>query len=61
LINPRTRNFLVVYYSDPFLVSGRADALSGRYINANRDKEEDLVRRTEEIQREDLHILALRT
>jgi hypothetical protein len=44
-----------------FLVSGRADALSGRYINANRDKEEDLVRRTEEIQREDLHILALRT
>jgi NAD(P)-dependent dehydrogenase (short-subunit alcohol dehydrogenase family) len=44
-----------------FLVSGRADALSGRYINANRDNAEELVRRAEEIQRDDLHILALRT
>jgi NAD(P)-dependent dehydrogenase (short-subunit alcohol dehydrogenase family) len=44
-----------------FLVSGRADALSGRYINANQDNEEELVRRAEEIQREDLHILTLRT
>ena len=44
-----------------FLVSGRADVLSGRYMNANRDNEDDLVRRAEEIQRDDLHILALRT
>jgi NAD(P)-dependent dehydrogenase (short-subunit alcohol dehydrogenase family) len=43
-----------------FLVSGRADALSGRFILVQ-DQEEDLVRRAEEIQREDLHILTLRT
>jgi NAD(P)-dependent dehydrogenase (short-subunit alcohol dehydrogenase family) len=43
-----------------FLVSGRADALSGRFILVE-DKEEELVRRAEEIQREDLHILTLRT
>jgi NAD(P)-dependent dehydrogenase (short-subunit alcohol dehydrogenase family) len=43
-----------------FLASGRADALSGRYIHAQ-DKEEELVRRAAEIQREDLHILTLRT
>ena len=43
-----------------FLVSGSADALSGRYIRAQ-DNEEELVRRTAEIQREDLHILTLRT
>jgi NAD(P)-dependent dehydrogenase (short-subunit alcohol dehydrogenase family) len=43
-----------------FLVSGRADALSGRFILVQ-DKEEELVRRTEEIRREDLHILTLRT
>lgn len=43
-----------------FLVSGRADALSGRYIRVQ-DNEEELVRRAEEIRRDDLHILALRT
>ena len=43
-----------------FLVSGRADALSGRFILVQ-DNAEELVRRAEEIQREDLHILALRT
>ena len=43
-----------------FLVSGRADALSGRCIRVQ-DKEEELVRRAEEIRRDDLHILALRT
>jgi hypothetical protein len=43
-----------------FLVSGRADALSGRFILVE-DNEEELVRRAAEIQREDLHILTLRT
>jgi NAD(P)-dependent dehydrogenase (short-subunit alcohol dehydrogenase family) len=43
-----------------FLVSGRADALSGRFIRAQ-DNEEDLVRRAEEIQRDDLHTVTLRT
>jgi len=42
-----------------FLVSGRADALSGRFLLVE-DTEEELVRRAEEIQREDLHILTLR-
>ncbi len=43
-----------------FLVSGRADALSGRFIRAQ-DNEEALVRRAEEIQRDDLHVVTLRT
>jgi NAD(P)-dependent dehydrogenase (short-subunit alcohol dehydrogenase family) len=43
-----------------FLVSGRADALSGRLIRAQ-DNEEELVRRAEEIQRDDLHTVTLRT
>jgi NAD(P)-dependent dehydrogenase (short-subunit alcohol dehydrogenase family) len=43
-----------------FLVSGSVDALSGRFLRVQ-DKEEELVRRAEEIQREDLHILTLRT
>jgi NAD(P)-dependent dehydrogenase (short-subunit alcohol dehydrogenase family) len=42
-----------------FLVSGKADALSGRFIQVE-DDEDDLVRRAEEIRRDDLHILALR-
>jgi NAD(P)-dependent dehydrogenase (short-subunit alcohol dehydrogenase family) len=42
-----------------FLVSGRADALSGRFIEA-RDNEDDLARRAEEIQRNDLHTVTLR-
>jgi hypothetical protein len=43
-----------------FLVSGRADALSGRYIRAQ-DNENELVHRAEEIQRDDLHTVTLRT
>ena len=43
-----------------FLVSGRADALSGRFIRAQ-DNEEELVRRVEEIRRDDLHVVTLRT
>jgi NAD(P)-dependent dehydrogenase (short-subunit alcohol dehydrogenase family) len=43
-----------------FLVSGRADALTGRHIRVQ-NSEADLVRRAEVIQREDLHVLALRT
>jgi len=43
-----------------FLVSGRADALSGRLIRAQ-DNEEELLRRAEEIQRDDLHTVTLRT
>jgi NAD(P)-dependent dehydrogenase (short-subunit alcohol dehydrogenase family) len=43
-----------------FLVSGRADALSGRFIRAQ-DNEDDLMRRAEEIQRNDLHTVTLRT
>ena len=43
-----------------FLVSGRADALSGRFIRAQ-DNEDELMRRAEEIQRNDLHTVTLRT
>jgi NAD(P)-dependent dehydrogenase (short-subunit alcohol dehydrogenase family) len=43
-----------------FLVSGKADALSGRFIRAQ-DNEEELVRRAEEIRRDDLHVVTLRT
>lgn len=43
-----------------FLVSGRADALSGRFIRAQ-DNEDELVHRAEEIQRNDLHTVTLRT
>jgi NAD(P)-dependent dehydrogenase (short-subunit alcohol dehydrogenase family) len=43
-----------------FLASGRADALSGCYIGINYDLE-DLVRRAEEIQRDELYTLHLRT
>jgi NAD(P)-dependent dehydrogenase (short-subunit alcohol dehydrogenase family) len=43
-----------------FLVSGRADKLSGRFIRAQ-DNEEELLRRAEEIQRDDLHTVTLRT
>jgi NAD(P)-dependent dehydrogenase (short-subunit alcohol dehydrogenase family) len=44
-----------------FLVSGRADALSGRFIRATDDDETLLVQRSEEIQRNDLHTVTLRT
>src|SRR5262249_741183 len=43
-----------------FLVSARADALSGRFIHAT-DAEEALVRRTDEIRQENLHVLTVRT
>ena len=43
-----------------FLVSGKADALAGRFIRAL-DNEEELVRRAEEIRRDDLHVVTLRT
>jgi 3-oxoacyl-[acyl-carrier protein] reductase len=43
-----------------FAVSGRADALTGRFIHA-RDDEEALLRRAPEIVRDDLHVPGLRT
>jgi NAD(P)-dependent dehydrogenase (short-subunit alcohol dehydrogenase family) len=43
-----------------FLVSGRADALSGRFIRTQ-DNKEELLRRAEEIQRDDLYAVTLRT
>ena len=43
-----------------FLVSGRGDALSGCFIHA-RDDEDALVRRANEIRRDNLHVLAVRT
>jgi hypothetical protein len=43
-----------------FLVSGRADTLSGRFIRAE-DNEEELVSRAAEIQRDELHTVTLRT
>jgi NAD(P)-dependent dehydrogenase (short-subunit alcohol dehydrogenase family) len=42
------------------LATGRADALSGRYINV-RDDFEDLLRRSEQIQKDDLLTLRLRS
>ena len=42
------------------LASGRADALSGRFISV-RDDLDDLLRRAADIQRDDLHTLRLRT
>jgi len=42
------------------LASGRADALAGRYIHAEHDDVEDLIRRAAEIEREDLNAIRLR-
>jgi NAD(P)-dependent dehydrogenase (short-subunit alcohol dehydrogenase family) len=42
------------------LASGRADALSGRYIHAEHDDVDDLAPRAEEIAREDLNAIRLR-
>ena len=42
------------------LASGRADALSGRYIHAEHDDVEDLARRAEEIVANDLNAIRLR-
>jgi NAD(P)-dependent dehydrogenase (short-subunit alcohol dehydrogenase family) len=42
------------------LASGRADALAGRYIHAEHDDIEDLIRRAETIAAEDLNAIRLR-
>lgn len=42
------------------LASGRADALVGRYIHAEHDDVEDLIRRADEILAEDLNAIRLR-
>ena len=41
------------------LASGRADALSGRYIHAEHDDVDDLVARADEIRRDDLNAIRL--
>jgi len=41
------------------LASGRADALSGRYIHAEHDDIEDLIRRADEIRANDLNAIRL--
>jgi len=42
------------------LASGRADALAGRYIHAEHDDIEDLIRRVDEVKRDDLNAIRLR-
>ena len=42
------------------LASGRADALAGRYLHAEHDDIEDLIRRADEIERDDLNAIRLR-
>jgi hypothetical protein len=42
-----------------FLASGKADALNGRLFSVNEDLDE-MVRRTDEVQREELYLLRLR-
>jgi hypothetical protein len=42
------------------LASGRADALAGRYLHAEHDDIEDLIRRADEIQEQDLNAIRLR-
>ena len=42
------------------LASGRADALAGRYIHAEHDDVEDLIRRADEIRENDLNAIRLR-
>ena len=42
------------------LASGRADALSGRYVHAEHDDLDDLIRRADEIRRDDLNAIRLR-
>jgi hypothetical protein len=41
------------------LASGRADRLSGRYIHAEHDDIEDLIRRADEIVENDLNAIRL--
>lgn len=42
------------------LASGRADALAGRYLHAEHDDVEDLIRRADEIEASDLNAIRLR-
>jgi 3-oxoacyl-[acyl-carrier protein] reductase len=42
------------------LASGRADALAGRYLHAEHDDVEDLIRRSDEIREKDLNAIRLR-
>lgn len=42
------------------LASGRADALAGRYLHAEHDDVEDLIRRADEIEASDLNTIRLR-
>ncbi|MFL5921373.1 MAG: SDR family NAD(P)-dependent oxidoreductase [Gaiellaceae bacterium] len=42
------------------LASGRADALAGRYIHAEHDDIEDLIRRADEVREQDLNAVRLR-
>ena len=42
------------------LASGRADALAGRYLHAEHDDIEDLIRRADEILEQDLNTIRLR-
>jgi NAD(P)-dependent dehydrogenase (short-subunit alcohol dehydrogenase family) len=43
------------------LSSGRADVLSGRFLSTRADNLDDMIARAEEIGRDDLHVLRLRT
>jgi hypothetical protein len=42
------------------LASGRADDLAGRYLHAEHDEIEDLIRRAGEIREQDLNAIRLR-
>jgi hypothetical protein len=42
------------------LASGRADALAGRYIHAEHDDIEDLIRRADQIAADDLNAIRLK-
>ncbi|MGZ4358015.1 MAG: hypothetical protein ACXVRU_14525, partial [Gaiellaceae bacterium] len=42
------------------LASGRADALAGRYLHAEHDDVEELIRRADEIVERDLNAIRLR-
>jgi hypothetical protein len=41
------------------LASGRADRLAGRYIHAEHDDVDDVIRRADEIERDDLNAIRL--
>jgi 3-oxoacyl-[acyl-carrier protein] reductase len=42
------------------LASGRADALAGRYLHAEHDDVEELIRRADEVREQDLNAIRLR-